>query len=322
MLTKKTYTERNGEILKPRDDRLKYIEVPCGHCLECKRKKKIEWSIRLGEEIKRNPNPKFVTLTFTEEALKKLSEDINSGECNGIAIRAVRLFLERWRKKYKKSVKHWLITELGSTKHSERIHLHGLLWTDLDFKQITEIWQYGIVWCGKYVNQKTINYITKYMLKVDDEHQNYQPKILCSKGIGNYKEITSRNVFNGEDTNLMYTFRNGKQRILPKYYRDKIFDEDQKEELQINYLNLDYEYVNSIKIKKTDFEQKEAILCNARARNIRLGFGDNNWKKETYNACNNYTKWEKEKRDKINEKIRDKEYNKFIEKYKSTLRQQ
>ena len=29
------------------------------------------------------------------------------------ATRAVRFFLERWRKEYKKSLRHWLVTEIG-----------------------------------------------------------------------------------------------------------------------------------------------------------------------------------------------------------------
>ena len=35
-----------------------------------------------------------------------------------------------------------------------------------------------------YVNEKTVNYIIKYITKIDEQHKTYQPKILCSKGIG------------------------------------------------------------------------------------------------------------------------------------------
>ena len=53
-------------------------------------------------------NGKFVTLTFSEESLVELGEDKNINTLNGynldngIATLAVRRFLERWRKKYKK----------------------------------------------------------------------------------------------------------------------------------------------------------------------------------------------------------------------------
>ena len=71
--------------------------------------------------------------------------------------------------------------------------------------------KYGIVWVGKYVSSKTINYITKYMLKVDEKHKEFQGKVLCSKGIGaGYtKSINARNnKFKGSNTNDIVT---GKQ---------------------------------------------------------------------------------------------------------------
>ena len=53
-------------------------------------------------------NGKFVTLTFSEESLVELGEDKSNNTLNGynldngIATLAVRRFLERWRKNYKK----------------------------------------------------------------------------------------------------------------------------------------------------------------------------------------------------------------------------
>ena len=58
---------------------------------------------------------------------------------NKIATLAVRRFLERWRKKYKKSVRHWLVTELGQ-KNTEHLHLHGIIWTDKG-EEINKIWK-------------------------------------------------------------------------------------------------------------------------------------------------------------------------------------
>ena len=34
------------------------------------------------------------------------------------------------------------------------------------------------------VNEKRVNYITKYINKVDLDHKEYNSKVLCSKGIG------------------------------------------------------------------------------------------------------------------------------------------
>ena len=141
------------------------------------------------EDIKIHKNGKFVTLTFSEESKQKLMKEIKYCEDNyllnnEIARIAVRRFLERWRKKYKKSVRHFLITELGHTG-TERIHLHGIIYTDESKETIETIWNYGIIWVGTFVNERTINYIIKYISKQDFEHKNYIPKVFCSAGIGN-----------------------------------------------------------------------------------------------------------------------------------------
>lgn len=148
--------KKNGGILPAiTDKRVVYVPVGCGKCMECMKKKSREWQVRVSEEIRHDKTGVFVTLTFDEENLKNLREKIkieqneNKIEDNEIARIATRLFLERWRKKYKKSVKHWLVTELGHNG-TERIHMHGIIWTK-NKEEIERIWKYGIVWIGEYV---------------------------------------------------------------------------------------------------------------------------------------------------------------------------
>ena len=37
---------------------------------------------------------------------------------------------------------------------------------------------------GRYVNEKTINYVSKYMTKKDEDNPDYISIVLCSKGLG------------------------------------------------------------------------------------------------------------------------------------------
>ena len=115
-----------------KDKRTELVPVGCGKCIECMRQKRNEWSVRLLEEIRHDNEATFITLTFSQESLQELGKEIQTADTylyyNEIATLAVRRFLDRWRKKYKKSLKHWLITELGQN-NTERIHLHGILWT-------------------------------------------------------------------------------------------------------------------------------------------------------------------------------------------------
>lgn len=186
--------KKNGGIIPPvTDTRILFVPIGCGKCIECMKQKANGWKIRMTEEVRVNNNATFVTLTFSNESYAQLAyEVIDKAETqektkgyaldNGIAILAVRRFTERWRKKYKKSIRHWLITEIGHNG-SQCIHLHGILWTK-DKNEINKIWGYGYTYCGDYVNEKTVNYITKYVTKVDPQHRLFRPVILTSNGIG------------------------------------------------------------------------------------------------------------------------------------------
>ena len=111
MLNKKYITNKknNGNIPNIKDERTRYVPIGCGVCIECLKQKANQWNIRLNEEYKSNNIAQFVTLTFSEEKIKELSEKytkLNTGiltdphQNNELAIFAVRYFLERWRKKH------------------------------------------------------------------------------------------------------------------------------------------------------------------------------------------------------------------------------
>ena len=171
---KYTANKKNGGIIpEVKDTRVLSVPVGCGKCIECRKQKARQWQVRLQEDIRVNQNAKFVTLTFSERELLKLEGEIKGitgyNRDNEVCRIAIRRFTERWRKKNKKTIRHWLVTELGS-KNTERVHIHGLLWTD-QVKEIEQKWHYGKVWVGEYVNAKTINYIVKYVNKVDKAHK-------------------------------------------------------------------------------------------------------------------------------------------------------
>jgi len=281
--------KNGGNVPEVKDPRTRLVPIGCGKCIECMKQKARGWNIRLQEEIKTNKSGKFVTLTFNNEAVKEISNNIKLTGYeldNEIATIGIRRYLERWRKKHKKSVKHWFITELG--QHStENIHLHGIMFTD-EINDISDIWGYGYVYIGDYVNSKTINYITKYVTKTDIKHKEYTQKILCSKGIGsNYTNThnSKLNKYNDEKTDETYKVRQGQKINMPTYYRNKIYTDEEKESLWINKLNQQIRYVNGLKI---DISKGEKIyydaLKAAQIRNKRLGYGDNevNWEKKEY----------------------------------------
>lgn len=270
------------------------VAVGCGVCKECMQQKANAWKIRLNEEIKVNKYALFVTLTFSPESLEYLMKEYNLVGANSIAGKAVRLFLERWRKKYKKSLRHWLITELGHD-NTERIHLHGIFFSneEIDKKTINNIWSYGYTYIGDYCNLQTINYIAKYITKTDLEHKGYIPQIFASAGIGNNytKKLINKQIhtFRGKDTIEYYRYPNGTKCNLPIYYRNKLFTDEQREELWINRLDKNRRYVLGVEINNVDtqqgYERYLRVLRKAQEKNIAAGYGDctKEWQKRKYN---------------------------------------
>nr|WAE43524.1 MAG: replication initiator protein [Microviridae sp.] len=302
--------KKNGGIIPPIiDNRVLAVPIGCGNCMECRKKKKREWQVRLHEELKHNKNGHYVTLTFSDDSIKQLCEkykDIGNKKGyekdNAIATKAIRLFTERWRKEHKKSVRHWLITELGH-KNTERIHLHGIVFTDESKEEINKHWQYGWIWAGynnqkTYISEKTVNYIIKYITKNDQDHKEYKPIILCSKGIGKKYTETENAIKNkySENTKESYTTSTGHQIALPIYYRNKIYTEEEKEQLWIEKLDKKIRYINGQKIDISNGEEEYyKALKYAQQKNIALGYGTNekNWQQQKY---------EQERRDWIHKK--------------------
>jgi len=323
-------------ILGNKDKRVLTVPVGCGDCMECRKQKANEWQIRMLEDVRHHKKGKFITLTFSNEKIKEYAEKVTWEERkikdgiknswvdkngklrhrykykterkeivlkgyetdNAIATLAVREWLERWRKKYKKSLRHWLVTELGH-KGTENIHLHGIVWTDEDIETIKKTWKNGFIWIGEtnengkitnYVNEKTVNYITKYINKIDLDHKYYKSKILTSAGIGaGYmsRQDSKRHNYVKEKTREFYVTKTGHKVKLPMYYRRKIWTDDEIEELWIEKLNKEVRYILG---KEIDISTKRGMedyynnLAFARRKNGERGFGNGtkDWNRKKY----------------------------------------
>lgn len=282
--------KKNGyQEVRPADPRVLYVPVGCGQCIECRRKKTREWQVRLLEDVKKQKNGHFVTLTFSDDSYSELAKDEKVNKLsgyeldNGIAKLAIRRFLERWRKKHKKSIRHWLVTELGH-KGTENIHLHGILWTDESVAEIRKHWQYGMIWAGydnqrTYVNQCTVNYMTKYINKIDFTHKYYKAVILSSAGIGRaYMERTDweKCKYQDENTKEYYRTSTGHEMALPIYWRNKIYSDDEREKLWIQKLEKNERWICGQKVDISENQNAYfKLLKYHQKRNEILGYGNN-----------------------------------------------
>lgn len=334
--------KKNGGIIPPlKDIRVKGVPIGCGNCMECRKKKAREWQVRLLEDVKHNKNGIMVTLTFSDKSILDLSKqlkkikisrqfvkNVNGKEIkynkqvikypeelkgydrdNAIATEAVRYFTEKWRKKYKKTIRHWLVTELGHNG-TENIHLHGILWTDESISEIREKWGYGFIYPRNdheekenYVSERTVNYIVKYIHKQDTINKHYKSKILVSNGIGkgyiNSKEA-ERNKYKANGKTIeTYKTRTGHDIAMPIYWRNHIYSEEEREKLWIEKLDTNERYVGGEKINiKHNEEEYYGLVKWYQAKSERLGYGKGktDWNEKEY---------EEQRRDIMNE-IREK----------------
>lgn len=281
------------------DTRVLQIEVPCGNCEECRKGKARQWQIRLGEEIKEWKYKYFITLTFSPKELEELCKKTRLKECNAVMGYAVRHMLERYRKDKKTSLKHWIITELGH-ENTERIHGHGLLMSNdpLEFIKSNKenfytwkYWKYGLVYVGQYVNMQTINYIVKYINKIDTDHKGFVGEILCSPGIGKSYIDKLNNTgyyYRPHKTIDYYTLPNGTKVKQPKYYKNKLFNENEREMIWRDFMDLEKQTIagNTYDLEKISKESLENITEKARRINKEMGYGDDSkeWRKQEWNV--------------------------------------
>ena len=299
LIKNRKYTDNKkngGNIPQVKDNRVLQVPVGCGNCIECRKQKARGWQIRMLEEVKHRQDGKFITLTFSDESIKELRK-----KCKGltgydldnqIATVGMRLFLERWRKKYKKSLRHWMVTELGHNG-TENIHMHGIVWTTENIEEIRSKWQYGYMYPRNedekrqnYVTAKTVNYIIKYISKKDEKHKTYKSIILTSAGIGKkYMEgyNATTNKYKGTETNQTYRTDTGHKMSLPIYWRNKIYTEEEREKLWLDRLDKEEMYVMGSKIDvKNGYEIYDEVQKYYREKNTEWGYGSEEKTEEWY----------------------------------------
>lgn len=220
------------------DERLKGVEIPCGWCSECARSKRKEWRQRLKEEAISSEYGYgyFATLSISEEKMDELVKIAGTEEANEIARIAVRRFTERWRKKYRRTIRHWAVTELGGNS-TERLHLHAVLWVSKEeAREVGRIWGYGNVWIERSRGEATGAYVVKYLCKVDAKHKGFRGRMFTSKNIGAGYLISERarkNRYRGSKTYLKYEDGRNKKEALANYYKRKMYSDEEREVLRL-----------------------------------------------------------------------------------------
>lgn len=218
------------------------ILVPCGKCEACIVSNSQEWRTRLEIEQRYCETCYFVTLTYDDTSLPIGKFSDSFGELHivpYVSKRDLQLFFKRLRKRFEGSeIRYFFVSEYGP--NTLRPHYHGILYNLPRFsenltkqvievtKHIQKIWSLGHIKLDQ-VTYGRISYVTKYMSCVTDLPEWYPPPFrLISKGLGK-SYIDHSELIDWHRTTLSCFYPDGKFKTrLPRYLKDKIFDDDMK----------------------------------------------------------------------------------------------
>lgn len=240
------------------------IYVRCGSCPACLIYRQQAWITRLAAELQCSDNAYFVTLTYDDssvpfqEAVLDFEGNVSSPRCMIPSKRDCQLFLKRVRKAKSKGfftsklefssirvgfrvpvskslMKYYLVSEYGP--ENLRPHYHGIFFNvDSDIFSVEclfrQEWNKGFVQVSE-CNMRTISYVTKYLLqnKLIPSLPSYLPRpfSLMSKGLG--AELLTPSLLDWwreNPANRVYVPEHGSKKVMSRYYKDKIFDDDMK----------------------------------------------------------------------------------------------
>ena len=108
------------------------------------------------------------------------------------------------------------------------------------------------------MNERTINYIIKYITKRDEDNPEFNGKIFSSKRIGiGYinKDTLRRHKYQDRFKEETYRTKSGIKAALPMYNKKKIWTDQEREALRIIEEEKQTKYYNKTPIKVETIEQ-------------------------------------------------------------------
>lgn len=203
---------------------------PCGRCPPCKKRRVDGWVFRLKQEENVSSSAHFVTLTY-DTAHVPISPNgfmtLDKGE--------FPRFMKRLRKLcegYK--LRYYAVGEYGSL--NKRPHYHAIIFNTPSDGYFFDAWKLsgvhiGTVHVGQVSSNSvayTMKYIDKSNYRASHGRDDRVPEFsICSKGLGLSYVSPATVSYHNADLSRMYLSNDGGHKIaMPRYYRERIFDED------------------------------------------------------------------------------------------------
>ena len=272
------------------EDKIEFLNIPCGKCEGCALDRSNEWATRMYLEKKQWKNACFITLTYNEKNLpkdKKLHE------------RDMTLFIKRLRKnqtgieewtnpqtgKKEKPIRYLYCGELGTK--NKRPHYHICLFNympnDLEFyrysegtglplwksKTIHDLWGKGFTPIGTLTYESAC-YVARYCQKkmATDENNGEFIRMSRMPGIGITEWQKNKEKLKNNGNILIKLKDKVTTKNLPRYFLKKWQEEDWQELEKFKARQKEHIFEQTIKLKeqiKTDapIDNRTEIIKNA-----------------------------------------------------------
>jgi hypothetical protein len=208
------------------------VPINCGKCPPCLKRRVDSWVFRLLQEDRDSCSGHFVTLTYDPVHLPRSNNNLPT-----LDKRDLQLFFKRLRKitGYGK-IRYYAIGEYGTLFRRPHYHAiifgcptpvsYGFAWSPhrdpIGSIDVGSVSGDSIAYCAGYLNKgKTVPCHSR-----DDRQREFS---VMSNGLG--AGYLSDNIIRYHKSHLdrLYVVHPGGRRVaMPKYYRDKIFTEDEK----------------------------------------------------------------------------------------------
>jgi len=240
-----------------------HIPFPCGKCPPCKKRRTSGWSFRLVKEGERSNSALFVTLTYDTQYVP-----ITPHGYMTLELKDLQKFFKRLRKISNQQLKYYAVGEYGSTK--KRPHYHIILF-NANPEHIKRAWALNNHLIGTYhignVSAASIGYTLKYMSKKSQipMHQNDDRKkefSVMSKGLGsNYLTEAMIKWHKCQLEQRMYVpIEDGKKIAMPRYYKDKMYSEEEKGKINQYMVKISEEIDIKISQEFSSFTEQEKVM--------------------------------------------------------------
>lgn len=242
------------DCIKPYYDKDKGA-LPCGKCLPCLVRRQNDWTFRILRECENSTNTLFVTLTYEERKMPVSSvysrrslhnpfkkEEVKVDEFGILRKRDIQLWIKRLRKRLEPCrIRYFCCGEYGSRTFRPHYHVVIFNFPNLSSREIRDYiessWDKGFVTVSKMTNGRAA-YVAKYCSASMElpEHlrdKRFRPFVLCSRrpAIG-AAYLTDSMVEYHRQTLNTHCRLNGYSYAMPKYYKDKIFDDQMKADIR------------------------------------------------------------------------------------------